>query len=238
MNSTQSGTLIENQLLAALSAESYNRLKPHLVPVSFQSGDILYQPHQLIEWVYFPHQAVVSLVNILEDGAQIEIGIVGSEGMVGTPIIMASDISPYLTIVQVPDGAQRMSANVLTEELGLSSELHRLLLRYMQALIAQISQTATCNRYHTIEERLARWLLQTQDRMKKDRLDLTQEFISIMLGSRRAGVNIAAGVLQRAGLINYKRGRIEVLDRQGLEEASCECYEVVRKEYVRLLGGI
>jgi CRP-like cAMP-binding protein len=238
MNTDQSGTPVKNQLLAALSAESYSRLLPHLVPLSFQVGNILYQPQQLIEWVYFPHQSVISLVNILEDGSQVEIGMVGGEGMIGTPVILANDTSPYQAMVQVANGAQRISAKILRAQLELDSELNKLLLRYTQALITQVSQTATCNRYHTIEERLARWLLQVHDRIKRDYLDLTQEFLSVMLGSRRAGVNVAAGVLQRAGLITYKRGHIEVLDREGLEEASCECYEAVRKEYVRLVGGI
>jgi CRP-like cAMP-binding protein len=237
VNTEDQSNLSQNRLLSALSAQDYGRLAPDLELVALKSGEVLYRPEERIEYVYFPHHAVVSMVNIMEDGSQVEAGVIGNEGMVGTPLVLASNSSSLQAVVQVSDGGQRMAAEPFTHHLEHFSQFNRLLLRYTEALMTQISQTSACNRLHDTEERLARWLLQTQDRLKSDVLELTQEFIATMLGSRRASVTLAAGALQRAGLIRYKRGVIEVLDRPGLEETSCECYRTVLRNYTRLIGG-
>ncbi|PZD70969.1 hypothetical protein C1752_08639 [Acaryochloris thomasi RCC1774] len=223
-----------NQLLAALPAAEYGKLVSSLEKVSLESGQILYEPGEPIQDVYFPLRAVVSLVSIMENGATTEVGIVGSEGMVGLPILWGGQSMTSRAIVQIPDGAFRLTAEKLMEFAQPGTVLFKHLLLYTQALFSQVSQTAACNRQHTIEERLARWLLSAQDCVQQDELGLTQEFISNMLGINRPGVTIAAGILQRAGLIRYRRGRITILDRDELEAASCECYSLVKTEYRRL----
>lgn len=224
-----------NKLLAALSQQSYKRLAPHLEPVAFVLGDILYHPKQQIKQVYFPHKTTVSMVNILEDGSMVEMGVVGNEGMVGTSLLSGDDISPHQAIVQIADSGMRMKAAAFKEEVKDNAEFNNLAHRYLQALFIQIAQTGACNRMHPIVERLARWLLLCQDRMESDTLQLTHEFIATMLGARRAGVSIAAGTLQAAGIIGYHRGKVIIQDRERLEEASCECYRTVKNEYDRLL---
>ncbi len=226
----------ENKLLAALSRQSYERLVPHLKPVGFALGDILYNPKQLIKQVYFPHKTTVSMVNILEDGTMVEVGVVGNEGIVGTALLSGDDISPHQAIVQIADGGMSMKAEAFKQEVKNNAEFNDLVHRYLQALFIQIAQTGACNRMHPIVERLARWMLLCQDRMESDALELTHEFIATMLGSRRAGVSIAAGTLQAAGIISYHRGKVIIKDCEGLEEASCECYRTVKNEYDRLLG--
>ena len=226
----------ENKLLAALSRQSYERMIPHLELVSFTLGDVLYQPKQPIKHVYFLHKTTVSIVNILEDGAMVEIGVVGSEGMLGTALLSGDDISPHQAVVQIADGGVRVKAEIFKKEIKNNAELNELVHRYLQALFTQIGQTGACNRMHPIAERLARWLLLCQDRMESDTLQLTHEFIATMLGARRAGVSIAANTLQTAGIISYHRGKVIVRDREGLEEASCECYRTIKDEYDRLLG--
>jgi len=226
----------ENKLLAALSANCYKRLLPDLETVTFPIGEILYHPKQLIKYVYFPRWAAVSMVNIFEDGSMVEVGVVGREGMVGTSLLSGDDVSPHQAIVQIADGAWRMKADVFNREIESNGELNNLTRRYSQALFTQVAQTAACNRMHPIGERLARWMLLMQDRIESDTLQLTHEFISTMLGARRAGVTLAAGKLQAANIIRYSRGKVTILDQEKLEEASCECHRIVRDEYDRLLG--
>ena len=227
----------ENKLLAALSGNAYKRLAPHLEPVDLPLGEILYYQQAPIEWVYFPRYAAVSMVNIFEDGSMVEVGVIGREGMVGVALLSGDDISPHQAIVQIADGGLRMQSRVFRREVDNNSELNNLIRRYSQALFTQVAQTAACNRMHPIVERLARWLLLMQDRMESDTLQLTHEFISTMLGARRAGVTLAAGRLQAADIIRYSRGKVTILDQSRLEEASCECHRIVRNEYNRLLGN-
>lgn len=224
-----------NRLLAALPETDYQRLIPHLEQVDLELGKVLYQVGEPIDYVYFPHSSLVSLVMVLQDGSTAEVGLVGGNGMVGVPVVLGSDISFTLAIVQVADGAVRMRADQLKAEFRRGGALQALLLRYVQALLAQVSQTAACNRLHTLEARLARWMLLVQDAINSNELQLTQEFIAQMLGVRRSGVTVAAGALQQADLIHYNRGKITVLNRKGLEKVSCECYRVIEEEYKRLL---
>lgn len=227
----------ENKLLAALSQKAYRRLVPDLETVQLPIGEILYHPKQPIKYVYFPRWAAVSMVNIFEDGSMVEVGVIGREGLVGTSLLSGDDVSPHQAIVQIADGAWRMKAAVFKREIGSNGELTNLTRRYTQALFTQVAQTAACNRMHPIVERLARWMLLMQDRMESDTLQLTHEFIATMLGARRAGVTLAAGTLQTAGIIRYNRGKVTVLDRKKLEGASCECHRIVKDEYNRLLGN-
>jgi CRP-like cAMP-binding protein len=226
---------LENRILAALSTSEYERLLPHLEEVSLKLGEVLSRPNEPLDYVYFPHRGTISAVVLMEDGAEAEIGIVGNEGMYGLSVILGTDTSPLQAIVQVPDGATRMKVSVLKAEVGECSQLFTLLLSYTQAFFIQAAQTAACNRLHKLSERLARWLLTCQDRAKTDELHLTHEFMAIMLGVRRAGVTEAANEFQDIGCISYHRGHITILDRQGLEALTCECYEIVKKEYARLL---
>jgi len=228
--------LIENQLLAALSADIYQRrLLPHLEKVSLTLRQALYDAGDPINDVYFPHQALLSLISKLKGGYSVEVGMVGGEGMVSTSAFMGGDTMPYQIIVQGSGSAMKMPAAVLREEFNRGGPLQTSLLRYTQALHIQVSQTAACNRVHSVDERLARWLLMTHDRIKSDQMELTQEFLSTMLGMERSGVTIAAITLQEAGLIKYSRGKITVLDRAGLERASCECYRRVKNLFDDLL---
>jgi CRP-like cAMP-binding protein len=236
MSQTAKSVPIQNKILAALPAKEYARLLPHLTTVSLPLGEILYKTEDRIEYVYFPNSGVVSFVAHMKEGASIEVGLAGSEGMVGLPILFGDDVSQNEAIVQIADGAMRMKASALTEELTRDGELKPLLMRFALALMKQVSQTAACNRNHHIAERLARWLLTCHDRVHGDELKLTQEFIAEMLGTRRSGVSEAAMMLQGAGLIRYSRGHITILDREGLEEFACECYATVKTEFDRLLG--
>ncbi|HEY9796603.1 MAG TPA: Crp/Fnr family transcriptional regulator [Leptolyngbyaceae cyanobacterium] len=226
----------QNQLLAALSETEYQRLVPNLELVSLPLHKVIYEPGQPITHVYFPHQALVSLVSLMEDGSTVEVGLVGNEGMVGLPVIWGGDTTTTRAFVQIADSGSRMKASLLKIEFDRGDQLQTLLLRYMQALHTQISQLAACNRLHMIEGRLARWLLSVHDRMQKDEFPLTHEFIGQMLGTRRAGVSEAAGVLSQAGMIRYTRGKITILDRPKLEATACECYGLVKSEFTRLLS--
>ncbi|MEB3175621.1 MAG: Crp/Fnr family transcriptional regulator [Cyanobacteriota bacterium] len=225
-----------NQLLTALPASAYSRLAPHLQTCTLDSGQIIYEANETIEFAYFPNRAMISLVSIMEDGATTEIGLIGNEGMVGLPIILGSPRSSSRAIVQVAGDSMKIGAKILQEEFKTSEELRHLLLLYTQAFLTQVSQTAACNRQHNIEERLARWLLSVHDCILEDELPLTQEFVANMLGVRRSGVTIAANTLQKAGIIQYRRGRITILNHQALEATSCECYKLVQSEFIRLLG--
>lgn len=227
----------QNKILAALPSEEYDRLLPRLTPVPLPLGESLYETEDRIKYVYFVNTGIVSLVTHLKEGSGVEVGLVGNEGMVGLSIALGDDVSPSQAIVQIADGAMRMEAAALREELKGGGRLQPLLLRFTMAMLRQVSQSAACNRSHHVAERLARWLLTCYDRVEGDELRLTQEFIAEMLGTRRAGVSEAAGILQGAGLIRYTRGHITVTDREGLAEFSCECYGVVKAEYDRLLGA-
>jgi CRP-like cAMP-binding protein len=221
--------------MVALPRDEYDRLRPHLVKVSLSLKDILYEPNGPIAHVFFPLNGVVSLV-IIDGGFTLEVGIIGNEGMVGTPVFLGADRSPTKAIVQIPGEALRMKAKVFLQEMRRGGALHSLVERYTQAMINQISQSIVCNHRHSVEKRMCRWLLMSHNRVEGDEFPLTHEFLAQMLGVRRPTVTAVAGTLQKAGLINYHRGRITVIDRKGLEAASCECYEVIAKELDRLLG--
>ncbi len=227
---------VENRLLAALPDEAFDRLLPHLQPVYFALGDVVYESSEQMEHIYFPTTCIVSLLYTMTDGATAEMGLVGKDGVVGIALFMGGNTVPNRAVVQVAGDAFRVRAPVIQEEFKRGGTCQLLLLRYTQALITQISQTAVCNRLHTVEQRLCRWLLLTHDRVESAELRLTQEFIANMLGGRRESVTKAAGHLQAAGLIRYIRGHITILDRKRLEAASCECYQVVKTEFDRLLG--
>ena len=226
----------ENRLLAALPKAEYDRLRPHLQKVSLPLKDILYEANSSIPHVFFPLKGVVSLVIVMDGGFSLEVGVIGNEGMVGTPVFLGSHSSPTRAISQVPGEALRLETKVFQEEMKRGGVLYGLVQRYTQTMINQISQSTVCNHRHSVEKRMCRWLLMSHDRVGTNEFPLTHEFLAQMLGVRRPTVTAAAGILQKAGLISYHRGRVTVLDRNGLEAASCECYEVVAKELDRLLG--
>jgi len=225
----------ENRLLAALPATEWARWLPVLEPVELALGDVLYESGVAMDHVYFPTTSIVSLLYVMEDGASAEIAVVGHEGIVGVSLFMGGETTPSRSVVQSAGQGFRMPAAILKEEFKRSSPVLHLLLRYTQALITQMAQTAVCNRHHSLDQQLCRWLLLSLDRLQTPDLVMTQELIANMLGVRREGVTEAAGSLQRDGLIRYRRGHITVLDRAGLERRTCECYAVVKKEYDRLL---
>src|SRR5947209_10575403 len=226
----------KNRLLAMLPREEYERILPHLEHVSFSLGEVVYESGGRMSYIYFPADAIISLLYVMENGSSAEMGMAGREGLVGIALFMGGDTTDRKSVVQSAGGAFRMRAKVLRDEFARGGAFQRLLLRYTQALITQMSQTAVCNRLHGIEQQLCRWLLLSHDRLDSDELVMTQELIANMLGVRREGVTAAAGRLQEQGLISYVRGRIRILDRGGLEAAVCECYKVVKDEYERLLG--
>ncbi|HLL77572.1 MAG TPA: Crp/Fnr family transcriptional regulator [Pyrinomonadaceae bacterium] len=226
----------DNKLLASLPQEDYERILPHLSPVAFSLGEVVYESGARMEHIYFPTTAIISLLYMMENGSSAEMGIAGKEGLVGVALFMGGGTMPNRAVVQSAGGAVRMRASVLQDEFAQGGAFQRRLLRYTQALLTQMSQTAVCNRLHAIEQQLCRWLLLSHDRLDSDELVMTQELIANMLGVRREGVTAAAGRLQEQGLISYVRGRIRILDRPGLEAAVCECYGVVKDEYDRLLG--
>ena len=227
---------ISNRLLRALSAEDLDLLRPHLEPVPLPHKQTLSKPDTPIDEVYFPEEGMVSLVQPLEDGTMIEVGMIGNEGFVGVPVLLGTDSSPLEAMVQIPGSALRMHAKAFREEMDRRPALSRGLLRYVQALHIQVSLTAACNGRHTLPERLARWLLTAHDRATSDQMPLSHEFLAMMLGVRRAGVTVALGTLKAAGLVRNTHGQVTVVDRPGLEAASCECYRTVRNEFVRLLS--
>jgi CRP-like cAMP-binding protein len=231
---SESPAIISNKILAALPAPEYDRIAKQLTEVSLTLGEILYPSEARITDVYFVNHGVISLVAHMKDGGSVEVGLVGNDGMLGLSVVLGDDISPNQAIVQIADGAMRMSVAAFKKELTQDGMLRGLLLRNTLSMLKQVSQTAACNGSHTVGERLARWLLMCHDRVPGDELKLTQEFIAQMLGIRRAGVSEAAIVLQSQGLITYSRGTIKVLDRAGLEKYACECYAIVKAEYDRL----
>ncbi|WP_151448938.1 Crp/Fnr family transcriptional regulator [Lacisediminimonas profundi] len=228
----------QNHLLAALLDAEFDRLAPDLELIPMLLGDVLYESGGKLQYVYFPTTAIVSLHYELENGGSSEIAGVGNEGVLGISLFMGGDTTPSRAIVQTGGHGYRLRAQVLMDEFNRAGPVMRLLLRYTQALITQMSQTAVCNRHHSVEQQLCRWLLLTLDRLPSNELTITQQLIANMLGVRREGVTEAAGKLQASGLIRYRRGHITVLNRAGLERQVCECYEVVKKEFARLLSDV
>ncbi|MHA7684115.1 Crp/Fnr family transcriptional regulator [Cupriavidus sp. PET2-C1] len=224
-----------NQLLAVLPEVEWLRLAPHLILTELPLGHVVYESGDQLGYVYFPTTSIVSLLYVMEDGASAEIAIVGNEGIVGIALFMGGETTPSRAIVQSGGHGYRLSAKVLKQEFTRGGPIQHLLLRYTQALITQMAQTAVCNRHHSIEQQLCRWLLLSIDRLPSNELTMTQELISNMLGVRRSGVTEAALKLQSAGLIRYSHGHIVVLDRPALEKHACECYAVVKREFDRLL---
>ena len=226
----------ENRLLAALPADEYGRVRPKLQEVEFALGQVVYEFGGHLDYVFFPTDSIVSLLYTMENGTSAEMGLTGNDGVVGIALFMGGGTMPNRAVVQSAGSALRMKVNVLQDEFARGGKFQRLLLRYTQALITQISQTAVCNRLHSVDQQLCRWLLLSHDRVKADELIMTQELIADMLGVRREGVTVAAGRLQDSGAISYVRGHIKILDRKKLEETVCECYQVVKTEFDRLLG--
>ena len=224
-----------NKLLAALPKEICERLEPHLEVVQLKLGASVYESGSKQAYVYFPVDSIVSLLYVMKDGASAEIAVVGNEGLVGISLFMGGETTPSRAVVQSAGRAYRLRAKVLKSEFEFGGALQHLLLRYTQALITQMAQTAVCNRHHSVEQQLCRWLLLSADRLPNNVLTMTQDLIANMLGVRREGVTASAGKLQEAGLIHYSRGRITILDRRRLESRVCECYAVVKKEFDRLL---
>src|ERR1044072_5808200 len=227
---------IENRLLASLPVDEYERLRANLRPVEFTLGEVVYEFGGQLDYVFFPTNSIVSLLSTMENGTSAEMGLTGNDGVVGIALFMGGGTMPNRAVVQSAGAALKMKAKVLQDEFARGGKFQRLLLRYTQALITQISQTAVCNRLHSVEQQLCRWLLLSHDRLNTDELIMTQELIAGMLGVRREGVTVAAGPLQDAGAISYVRGHIKILDRQRMEETVCECYRVVKDEFDRLLG--
>lgn len=228
--------MVKNHLLALLPQEDYQRILPHLEPVDLKLGKVIYQNAQHMEYLYFPTTSMVSLLYTMADGMTAEVGITGNEGVVGIALFLGGDTAPNQAVAQIGGSALRLGVKTVHEEFKRGEAFQQVLLRYTQALITQISQTAICNRLHPVEQRFCRWLLLCHDRVKSDKLEMTQELIATMLGGRRESVTVAAGRLQDSGLIHYARGHITILDRKGLEDTVCECYGVVKQEYERLLG--
>jgi len=228
----------KNHLLAALPETEWNRVQPQLELIPMPLGKALYESGDKLRHVYFPTTSIVSLLYVMENGASAEIAVVGNEGVVGIALFMGGETMPNRGVVQSEGEAYRLNGQVMLEEFNRGGAFQHLLLRYTLAMFSQMAQTAVCNRHHSIDQQLCRWLLLSLDRLPANKLIMTQELIANMLGVRREGVTEAAGKLQEAGLIEYNRGHITVLDRPGLEARVCECYEVVRKEFLRLLPDV
>lgn len=234
MNTPTRPELLQNQLLANLPTKIQEQLFPHMKQVDMRLGKVLYESGDTLPLVYFPMDCIVSLIYVMENGASAEISVVGKEGLVGIAVFMGGESTPSRAVVQSAGSGFSLPSQLLRREFNSDSEMRMLLLRYTQALITQMAQTAVCNRHHSIDQQLCRWLLLSLDRLSGNSLVMTQELIANMLGVRREGVTEAAGKLQNLGVIEYRRGKITVLDRTLLEELSCECYNVVKKETDRL----
>ena len=228
----------QNLLLAALSATQLKRLSRNLEAIEMPLGDALYESGRQSEYVYFPTTSIISLLYVLESGASAQIAVVGNDGVVGVSLFMGGETTPSRAVVQSAGLGYRLAARAIKQEFTRGGPLQGLMLRYTQALITQMAQTAVCNRHHSVDQQLARWLLHSIDRLSVPHITMTQELIASMLGVRREGVTEAAGRLQKAGVISYRRGHISVLDRPKLQRLACECYEVVRKETARLLPWV
>jgi len=231
-------TPLQNHLLMALSSDVRDRLLPHIERIVLPLGKVLYESGDKLRHVYFPTDSIISLLYVMENGASAEIAVVGNEGIVGVSLFMGGESTPSRAVVQSAGTAYRLNGQRLKDEFDRHGELLVLLLRYTQALLTQMAQTAVCNRHHSIDQQLCRWLLLSLDRLPSNELTMTQELIANMLGVRREGVTDAAGKLQKLGVIEYSRGHIKVLDRHKLEELSCECYAVVKQESDRLLSYV
>jgi CRP-like cAMP-binding protein len=223
-----------NRILASLSASDMNRLAPHLSPLDLELNQTLHNPGEAVRTVYFMEEGICSIVVTMKDGATVEVGVVGCDGFVGTPAVLGTESSPNHSFVQIPGHGYSIQANVLLAQAQMSREILSVLQRSVQGQMVRTAQTAACNRIHELHERLARWLLTCRDRVGGSRLTITQEFLAMMLGTRRTTVTVAAGMLHRAGLIAYTRGHVTIEDLAGLKRASCECYGVIHDEYVRL----
>ncbi|MDQ3973109.1 MAG: Crp/Fnr family transcriptional regulator [Actinomycetota bacterium] len=228
--------LARNRLLAALPQAEARRLASICESVDLQSKAVLYEAGETVEDVYFSTGAVVSLVHVAADGSVVEVATIGNEGMAGLPAFLGTGSSPGRAVTQIPGGALRAAAGAFRELADASGALHDRLQRYTQALLTQAAQNGVCHRLHSMEARCSRWILQTSDRAQSAEFPLTQEFLAEMMGVRRPSVTVAAGTLQQAGFIRYRRGRMAVVDREGLKAAACECYDVITEEYDRLLG--
>ena len=228
----------DNHILDALPDEERERLFPHLSFVSMPLGKVLYESGESLKHIYFPTDSIVSLLYVMKDGASAEIAVVGNEGAIGVALFMGGETTPSRAIVQSAGSAFRLEGKRLKQEFNRHGQMLHVLLRYTQSLITQMAQTAVCNRHHSVNQQLCRWLLLSLDRLRSNELKMTQELIANMLGVRREGVTAAAGELQKAGVIRYSRGKITVLDRAKLEQLSCECYSVVKKESDRLLNPL
>lgn len=235
--SSQDPNNSKNRLLAALPKEEYERLLPHFELISLKLKQMLYVPNEPIEYIYFPNTGIISLLTLMENGESIEVATVGNEGIVGLPIFLGASTIPGEAFSQVPGDAMRMNASVFRREVTPGSIIYGLLLRYTQALFNQIAQSAACNRLHSIEERFCRWMLMTQDRVSSGEFPMTHEFLGQMLGVRRASISVTAAVLQKAGIIQYNRGKMRIIDRPQMENIACECYGIIKTEYDRLLGN-
>jgi CRP-like cAMP-binding protein len=228
----------QNRLLAALPAAEFERLAAHLEPVVLPLGEMLYEPGAQLQHAYFPVSAIVSLHYVMESGASASVAAVGNEGIVGVSLYMGGDTTPSSAVVQTAGDAYRLARRLLKQEFERSGPTQRLLLRYTQALMTQMSQTAVCNRHHSVEQQLCRWLLVTLDRLPSDKIVMTQEMVAGMLGVRRESITEATGRLQQAGVVQVRRGHLTVLERAGLETRVCECYAVVKSEFGRLLADV
>ena len=226
-----------NRLLGLLLPKDYRRLRPHLHRMPLNYRQSLYRAHKPIEFVYFIETGVGSLVNTMANGQASEVGTIGNEGLVGLPLVLGDDRAPTSVYIQVPGAGLRMKATLFKKELARSASMRTVMLHYAHAFFNQVAQSAACNQFHSIEQRCCRWMLMTHDRMQSDEFLLTQEFLAMMLGVQRTGVTVAAGALQRAGLIRYKYGNVTIIDRRALLRRSCECYGVSKKEFDRLLGS-
>ena len=224
-----------NRLLAALPEHLYQKLVPHLQPVELPQHTVLYNAGEHYDYAYFPSHSIVSTVTIMENGSTTEIGVIGNEGMVGLPIILNTGCTNSTAIVQVGNGGYKMPATLLQNEMNRHEELKHLLMCYVQARIVELGQTAGCNRYHNVEQRFARWLLTVSENIQKNEFQLTQEFISQMLGVRRSGVSEVASKFQREGIITYSRGKIKIISQTKLKASSCECYGLIQREFAWLL---
>lgn len=228
----------KNFILAKIDPADLERLRKHLDPVNLKLGDVIYRPNQHISYAYFPTTCIFSLQYIMDTGACAEAAEVGNEGMLGLPILLGGNTTPNTAVVQTAGHAYRLEQNLLKNAFNSAGIMQRLLLRYTQAVMTQMFQTAACNRHHTVEQQLCRWLLLTVDRIPSGELQMTQELVANMLGVRRESITEAAGSLQNAGCIRYRRGHISVLDREKLESRVCECYSVVKEEFVRLMSSV
>ena len=229
---------VKNDILHALLNSEYKHLRPNLEQVDLRRGEIIYQADQRIDYVYFPETAVVAMIDTVEDGGTVEVGIIGHEGMVGINVFLGCMVTPDKAIVQISGSAMRMKTNDLRKKLRFGSPLQRLLLRYTQALLAIISQSVACSQHHTVPQRLARWLLTMHDHAESNQFQMEQQSIAAVLGVRREGITEAAGKLQAARLISYRRGSISILDEAGLKKRSCECYRFIRRQFDGLLMDV